>query len=107
MRYLSLDVGTSATKASVLDAELNELATSQAEYPYLLLPGSKVEIDPTALLRGIAAAVSGLDERLLAEVECVCYDTFSPSPVFLDAAGGLAYPNIITHMDRRSGEQSE
>jgi sugar (pentulose or hexulose) kinase len=106
MLYLSLDVGTSATKASVLDADLRELATAQAEYPYLLLPGAKVEIDPAALLRGMAAAVRGLDERLLAEVECVCYDTFSPSPVFLDAAGDLAYPNVITHMDRRSAEQS-
>jgi xylulokinase len=104
--YLSLDVGTSATKASVLDADLNELATAQAEYPYLLLPGSKVEIDPDSLLRGMGAAASGLDERLLAQVECVCYDAFSPSPVFLDAAGELAYPNIITHMDRRSREQS-
>jgi len=39
-------------------------------------------------------------------VDCFCYDTFSPSPVFLDKDGELVYPNIITHMDRRSRPQT-
>ncbi|MDR3069898.1 MAG: hypothetical protein LBU38_02665 [Propionibacteriaceae bacterium] len=107
MLYLSIDIGTSAAKASILNDQLSELATAQGEYPYILLPGSKVEMDPTALFDGIVRAVQGLPQDLRSQVECLAYDTFSPSPTFVDENGELTYPNIITHMDRRSKAQSE
>ena len=36
----------------------------------------------------------------------LCYDTFSPSLVLMDDKGDLVYPNIITHLDRRSRKES-
>jgi sugar (pentulose or hexulose) kinase len=105
MLFLSIDFGTSSVKISVVDEEVNELQTGKADYPYILLPGSKVEIDPAALMTGLFEAASQLDGDLRAKVDLVCYDTFSPSPVFISESGDLAYPNIITHMDRRSREQ--
>lgn len=52
------------------------------------------------------SAAQGLDPELRKNVELICYDTFSPSPVFMDRDGKLVYSNIITHMDRRGREQS-
>lgn len=105
MLFLSVDFGTSSLKASLVDERLNELSTARAEYPYILLPGSKVEMDPEELMGGLYKATAQLDPDLLEKVELLCYDTFSPSPVFIKASGELAYPNIVTHMDRRSREQ--
>lgn len=106
MTYLSIDVGTSAVKVAVVDESLNELDSASVEYRYTLLPGQKVELDPETLFSAIGTAAHRLDEGLRAGVEVVCYDTFSPSPVFLDDSGDLAHPRVITHLDRRSREQS-
>ncbi|HZL04692.1 MAG TPA: FGGY family carbohydrate kinase [Coriobacteriia bacterium] len=107
MKYLSIDFGTSSVKMQILDDELAVLATGKADYPYILLAGEKVEIDPKVLFEATYAACQELPEKLRAEVGMLCYDTFSPSPVFLRADGSLAYPNIITHMDRRSRAQCD
>lgn len=107
MIFLSLDIGTSAVKVSLVDDELRELESARAEYPYVLLPGAKVEIEPNALLRAVVEATGRLDAARRRDVDLVCYDTFSPSPVLMDSSGGLAYPNIITHLDRRSADQCE
>ena len=40
------------------------------------------------------------------QIEAIAYDTFSPSVAFMDKEGHALYP-FITHLDRRSGEQSE
>lgn len=106
MIYLSMDVGTSSTKISILDDGLRELQTARAEYPCVLLPGSKVEMDPEVLFAAISKAAWQLDADLRRRVEVVCYDAFSPSPVLIGESGKLAYPRIITHLDRRSREQS-
>ncbi len=105
MLFLSVDFGTSSVKVSVVNEKLHELQTASAVYPYILLPGSKVELDPAQLLGGLYGAVSQIDPELRAKVEVLCYDAFSPSPVFIKESGDLAYPNVITHMDRRSREQ--
>ena len=105
MLFLSVDFGTSSVKASVVDDKLNELCTGMAGYPYILLPGSKVEMGPEELMGALSKAAAQLDLELLEKVELLCYDTFSPSPVFVKESGELAYPNIVTHMDRRSHEQ--
>lgn len=102
MSYLSIDFGTSTVKIEILDDDLQVLASEKQEYPHLLLPGEKVEIEPEALFEATYAAANRLPSQLRDQVSVVCYDTFSPSPVFLAADGTLAYPNIITHMDRRS-----
>ena len=106
MLFLSIDVGTSAVKLCVVDHDRRVLAAGTAAYPYILLPGEKVEIDPEVLFASIYRAATLLPEDLRRAIDIVCYDTFSPSPVFLREDGGFAYPNVITHLDRRSRDQS-
>jgi sugar (pentulose or hexulose) kinase len=106
MHFLSIDFGTSAVKMAILDEYLDVKQTATAPYPYLLLPGEKVEIDPEELWAACYRACSELDAELRAQVDMLCYDTFSPSPVFVKGDGSLTYPNIITHLDRRSRAQS-
>jgi xylulokinase len=107
MNLLSIDFGTSSVKMAILDEHLDVKQTATAPYPYILLPGEKVEIAPEELWAACYRACNELDPELRATVDVVCYDTFSPSPVFVRADGSLAYPNIITHMDRRSRAQSD
>lgn len=107
MLYLSIDFGTSSVKTEILDDQFNVMQGAKAEYPYILLPGEKNEIDPKELMAGLYKTCAQLDPKLLDQVEMVCYDTFSPSPVFIREDGTLAYPNIITHMDRRSRAQCD
>ena len=102
MYYLSIDFGTSAVKMEILDDDLRVLASEKQDYPYILLPGEKVEIDPEVLFDATSQAANRLPAELREQIGVLCYDTFSPSPVFIAEDGTLAYPNIITHMDRRS-----
>ena len=106
MLYLSMDFGTSAVKLSLVDEEKKTLAWAKKEYPYILLPGEKTEMDPHVMMQAVYDACQSLDPALRAQVGWMCYDTFSPSPVFLDENGELVYPNIITHLDRRSRAQT-
>jgi xylulokinase len=106
MLFLSVDFGTSAIKASIVDESGKLLDWAVEEYAYILLPGEKAELSPETLLAAMQKAVSRLEEKLRGAVELFCYDTFSPSPVFMDREGELVYPNIITHIDRRSRAQS-
>ena len=106
MIFLSVDFGTSAVKMSVLDENLDIKCWSKGEYRYMILPGEKNELSPENLWKAFFEAADGLDLEWKKQVECFCYDTFSPSPVFLDQEGNLVYPNIITHLDRRSRAQS-
>jgi sugar (pentulose or hexulose) kinase len=107
MYYLSIDFGTSAVKMSIVDDSLQVKSWNKAEYRYLILPGEKNELREADLMGALAAAAKGLDPGLLSQVEQICYDTFSPSVVFMDRNGALVYPNIITHLDRRSRKQSD
>lgn len=107
MCFLSIDFGTSAVKMSLVDDDLNVLGWSKSEYHYIILPGEKNELRESDLMRAFFDAANRLDSVLRSQVELICYDTFSPSLVFLDRDGTLVYPNIITHMDRRSRPQTE
>ena len=106
MLFLSIDFGTSAVKLSIVDESGETRCWAKENYPYILLPGEKVEMDPNELWRALYAAAGKLDPALRQQVEFLCYDTFSPSPVILDRNGDLVYRNIITHMDRRSRPQT-
>ena len=106
MLFLSIDFGTSAVKLSIVDENGATRQWAKENYPYILLPGEKVEMDPAELWRALFAAAQKLDPALREKVEYLCYDTFSPSPVILDKDGDLVYKNIITHMDRRSRAQT-
>ncbi len=105
-RYLSIDVGTSAVKVEVLDDDYAVLGAGRADYPYVLGPGEQVEIDPAVLLGAVHAAADQVPAALRRTVDVLCYDTFSPSLVLLRGDGSLAYPRVVTHLDRRSRAQS-
>lgn len=107
MLFLSIDFGTSAVKVSIVDSDGKVMCSAKEDYHYIILPGEKSELVPDDLMAALFTAAGRLDEGLRSKVEYLCYDTFSPSPVFLDEAGDLVYPNIITHMDRRSRKQSD
>ena len=106
MLFLSIDFGTSAVKLSIVDEKGETRCWAKENYPYILLPGEKVEMSKTDLWRALFTAADKLDPELRQKVEYLCYDTFSPSPVILDRDGDLVYENIITHMDRRSRPQT-
>lgn len=107
MIFLALDFGTSAVKMSLIDDQLNVLGVSSGRYDYVTFPGEKNELRESDLVSAFYSAAAGLDEALMRKVEMIVFDTFSPSPVFLDRNGSLVYPNIITHMDRRSRAQTK
>jgi len=104
--FLSVDFGSSSVKVAIVDDDLTTRQTATAPYPHIQLPGEKNEIDPDRLWAACYRACQELDPDLRDRVDVLCYDTFSPSPVFVRADGSLAYPNIITHLDRRSRAQS-
>jgi len=106
MLFLSVDFGTSAVKTALVTEQGKILHHNTVSYPYILLPNEKVELSPNELLQAFQTSVRSFDDSLLSKIDFLCYDTFSPSPVFLDDTGSLVYPNIITHMDRRSRKQS-
>lgn len=107
MIFLSVDFGTSAVKMSLINERQETLCRSKKEYHYILLPGEKVELKEKDFMYAFYAAADELDISLKKKVDVVCYDTFSPSPVFMDSEGNLTYKNIITHMDRRSRGQTQ
>ena len=89
MLFLSMDFGTSALKLSIVDENGVVHDWSKQDYPYLLLPGEMVELDPKHLFHALFLAANQLSIDLRSRVECVCYDTFSPSLVLMDDAGEL------------------
>lgn len=107
MRFLAIDVGTSSVKLEVLDEDRRVLASAQEPYPYVLGPGETVEIEPEVLFAAVYRAAARIPDGLRRAVDLVCYDTFSPSPVFLREDGSFAYPRVVTHLDRRSRAQSQ
>lgn len=107
MLFLSIDFGTSAVKLSVLNENGVIKCQAKQSYSYIVLPCEKVELSPADLLSALYKAASQLDPGALSRISFICYDTFSPSLVFMDKSGDLIYPNIITHLDRRSRAQSE
>jgi xylulokinase len=81
--FLSVDFGTSSIKVAVVADDLAIQQTATAPYPHILLPGDKNEIDPEQLWAACYRACQELDPDLRARVDALCYDTFSPSPVFV------------------------
>ena len=107
MLFLSLDFGTSSIKGVIADEKGNVIKSAKAEYPYQLLSGERVELKDADLKSALKKVTFSFDKELREKVEVLCYDTFSPSPVFMDDNGSLVCDNIITHLDRRSRSYSK
>lgn len=85
MTYLGIDVGTSATKAVVIDSGGTVLARSRVCHPSAR--GAEVgRADPAAWLASVTAAVLDLDEYTN-DVQGVGVDTHCPTALLLDGSG--------------------
>jgi sugar (pentulose or hexulose) kinase len=101
---LGLDVGTTATKAAVLDPDGRELGHGRAATPWRRV-ATGAEIDPEELL---AAAVAAAREALIAAgdrpVAGIGVASVAETGVLLDASGRPAVPSIAWHDTRGDAE---
>ncbi len=110
-RYvIGVDVGTTATKAVLLDRDLRILAESASrEHATTYPPGhaSGAEQDPDDWWKGCAAAIREVIELAKAgpgDVAAVAVSSQAPCATLLDRDGTPVRPALIW-MDRRSGGQ--
>jgi xylulokinase len=105
MYILSMDFGTSSIKASLLDENNKTVDTEKEEYFFTIPQPHFVELDPDDVFNAMLKCIERF-KKYHSKIDAIAYDTFSPSVAFMDKEGNTLYP-IITHLDRRSGEQSE
>ena len=105
MFILSIDVGTSGAKFALLDEQLNIRKSFSSPYNYNVYNQDWVELDPELVLKALISGIKSF-EGYLDKIDVIGFDTFSPSVVLMDKDGNLLHP-IITHMDRRSKEQTK
>lgn len=105
MHILSVDFGTSSVKLSVVDEQLHILDSAKVPYQIRVTNGDWIELDGDvvfdAMLEGIRKLSAYKDS-----IELIGFDTFSPSMTFMDQDGNALHP-ILTHLDRRSKEQTK
>jgi sugar (pentulose or hexulose) kinase len=103
---LGLDAGTTAVKATVIDARGEEVAHGRAPTPWRRVP-TGAEIDPVDLLR---AALSAGHEALAAapdgHVAGVGVASMAETGVLIDGRGRPVVPAIAWH-DSRGAEQAQ
>lgn len=105
MYIIALDFGTSSLKGAILNEHCDVVVSSKVEYELILKEGNKVELDPDTLFKAFLHCVREFEE-FLPQVELIAFDTLSPSVVFMDRNGEALYP-VITHLDRRSRNQTK
>ena len=105
MYILSMDFGTSSIKASLIDEHLRTVDTVKEEYFFKIPKPNFVELDPEDVYSAMLKCIKRFGPYHDG-IEAIAYDTFSPSVAFMDKDGNPLYP-IITHLDRRSSEQSK
>ena len=105
---LGLDVGTTATKALLLDVEGK--ATASASYSYGLITPREdwVEQDPEELWRGVVVTCQRVMEKVSPQDRVLALSISSQggTPIPVDA-DGQPVGNAISWMDHRAHEQSE
>jgi sugar (pentulose or hexulose) kinase len=102
---LGLDVGTTSTKAAVIDLDGNELSHGRAPMPWTTVP-TGAEIDPRQLLRSATdAAAEALDQVPPdAEIAAVGVSSMAETGILLDAQGRPTSVSIAWHDDRGAEE---
>jgi sugar (pentulose or hexulose) kinase len=102
---LGLDVGTTAVKSAVIDADGREVAHGRAPTPWRDVP-TGAEIDPEALVAcAMQAAASALEAAPEGELVGIGVASMAETGVLLDAAGRPVVPSIAWH-DSRGGEEA-
>lgn len=104
MYILSVDFGTSSMKMSILDGNAKILESTKVDYQYHAFNQDWVELDVNQVLNAMLKGINSLS-KYKNDIEVFAYDTFSPSMVFMDKDGEALYP-LITHLDRRSKQQT-
>jgi sugar (pentulose or hexulose) kinase len=103
---LGIDVGTSACKAAVVDADGTELAHGQVPTPWERVP-TGAELDADALLEAVvSAAREALDRGPDGQVAGVGVTSVAETGMLLDAGGALLHRPVAWH-DSRGGAEAE
>jgi sugar (pentulose or hexulose) kinase len=108
MTILSLDFGTSSVKLALLQEAggcFEILGTAKETYQIRVLHEDWVELDGEDVYGAMIRGIRNVTGDAGSTVDLITYDVFSPSLLFMDGAGDPLYP-ILTHLDRRSKEQT-
>jgi sugar (pentulose or hexulose) kinase len=101
---LGLDVGTTAVKAAVFDADGTEVARGKAPTPWRTVP-TGAEVDPDELLAAAAAAAREAVAAAGGRVVAIGVASVAETGVLLDGDNRPAVPGIAWH-DSRGEEQA-
>ncbi len=102
--YLALDMGTSATKAVVVDDQQRPVAHGEARYATHHPQPGWSEQDPALWITAIASALAGMDRAVLASVQAIGLSGQMHSLVALDAAHNPILPALLWN-DARGAAQ--
>lgn len=104
MYILSADFGTSSVKTAVMDERGNIYRLVKKSYSYFASSKDGFEILVEDIENAFLASVEELN-AYIPQVEAVSFDCFAPSVILMDENGNALCP-LITHLDRRSRQQS-
>jgi sugar (pentulose or hexulose) kinase len=101
---LGIDVGTSACKAAVVDAQGAELAHGQTPTPWEPVP-TGAELDAETLLRAVAqAAGEALDRAPAGDVAGIGVTSVAETGMLLDETGAVLHRPVAWHDSRGAAE---
>jgi len=101
---LGIDVGTSACKAAVVDADGTEVAHGQVPTPWQPVR-TGAEVDPEALLAAVVGAASEAIARAPAgRVAGIGVTSVAETGILLDAAGHVLHRPVAWHDSRGAAE---
>lgn len=101
---LGIDVGTSACKAALVDADGVEVAHGQAPTPWEQVP-TGAEVDPDALLAAVVSAASDAISRAPAgRVAGIGVTSVAETGMLVDATGRVLHRPIAWHDARGAAE---
>lgn len=105
MLLLSVDFGTSSLKAAVMDTKERVLSTYKQSYVLHTTSDEHVQINALEIWNSFEMV---LKKAFIAHpyIEGICFDAFAPSVLLFNDDGEPLTP-VITHLDRRSRDQSK
>jgi sugar (pentulose or hexulose) kinase len=108
---LTLDIGSSSTRAALYDRLARRVAGAEAAAPNAFVTGSEglVEADPITLLATAAECIDAVLAQagaLAQQIAAVAVDTFVSNILPVDAAGEPLAP-LVTYADTRNAEDAD
>lgn len=104
MAYLGLDVGTTGSKATVINAAGSVTAYAYKEYAAILSSDGRAEIDPNAVWAGVKAVLSAAAGESTERIEAIAIASFGESFVMLDESDHVL-SNSMLFSDVRGAEE--